>query len=60
MAPAELKNVRLDMRMTPTEREMLDELADEYGQTVSDYLRHVIRREYEATFKRRQPKKPKQ
>lgn len=40
------KSIRINVRINPKEKEMLDELAKAEGMTVSDYLRYAIRENY--------------
>jgi len=42
-----LKSKKIQLRLSELEREYLDILTDKNKQTISDYLRYLIRREYE-------------
>jgi hypothetical protein len=48
------------LRISPTERAMLDALADKAGLSASDIVRTLIRGDYQEKFGDKPPKKPKQ
>ena len=52
----EPKDKHLLFRLSPTERRMLDAMAEKTGLTMSAYLRQAIRREHRR-FKREQRKR---
>ena len=56
---AELRNVRFHMLMSPTERSMLETLAEAQGLTESDIIRMAIREKYKQAYGDKPPRKAK-
>ena len=56
---AELRTARFNMLMTPTERLMLQAVAERIGVSESDIVRMGIRRDYDEIFGGKPPPKTK-